>query len=311
MPSRLRDSTAIDWGSIAPLRLRARALAEGVYAGAHRSLRKGPGVEFGGHRPYVPGDDIRWLDRRSLLRHDRLVIREFETETDRGLRIIVDASASMGYRGTRAPAAKLAYAALIAAALARVALASGDPVGLDWLGGDLARPLPAMAGREAFERIVGALEAVRASGDLSEDPTVLDRAFAPVARRARRGTVVLLLSDLLDLPAAAMDQFAALSGGGRVLVVVQTLDPDELSFPFEGTVRLRSLEGSTVVETDADTTRERYLAALAALGTTWANKLTSHGGHFIRAETSDDAAHVVRKVVGAIAGRRLPFQELG
>src|SRR5256885_6124730 len=103
---------SIDWGAIAPLRLRARALADGVYAGAHRSLRRGPGVEFGGHRPYVPGDDLRWLDRRALLRHDKLIVREFETETDRGLRLIVDTSSSIKFRRREAPAAKLAYAAL-------------------------------------------------------------------------------------------------------------------------------------------------------------------------------------------------------
>ena len=55
--------SSIDWGRLAPLRLRARSIADGVYAGAHRSTRRGPGVEFGGHRPYVPGDDLRWIDR--------------------------------------------------------------------------------------------------------------------------------------------------------------------------------------------------------------------------------------------------------
>src|SRR5262249_30159541 len=76
--SAMTIAKAIDWGSIAPLRLRARTIAEGVYAGAHRSLRKGAGVEFGGHRPYIPGDDLRWLDRRAVLRHDKLIVREFE-----------------------------------------------------------------------------------------------------------------------------------------------------------------------------------------------------------------------------------------
>ena len=92
----------IDWGKLAPLRLRARAIAEGLYAGAHRSARKGAGIEFGGHREYTPGDDLRWLDRRSLLRHDRLLTRQFETETDRALRLVVDATRSMAYRGSRA-----------------------------------------------------------------------------------------------------------------------------------------------------------------------------------------------------------------
>src|SRR5512140_3469802 len=120
----------LDWGGLAPLRLRSRLVAEGVYAGGHRSARRGAGVEFGGYREYTPGDDLRWLDRRSLMRHDRLLVREFETETDRALRLVVDASASMAYRGSRAPGAKLAWAALVAAALSRIALASGDPVGM-------------------------------------------------------------------------------------------------------------------------------------------------------------------------------------
>src|ERR1700684_3071239 len=127
--------SALDWGGLAPLRLRSRLVAEGVYAGGHRSARRGAGVECGGHREYAPGDDLRWLDRRSLLRHERLLVRQFETETDRALRLVVDATASMGYRGSLAPGAKLAFAAVVAAALARIALSRGDPVGLSFLGG--------------------------------------------------------------------------------------------------------------------------------------------------------------------------------
>ena len=51
----------LDWGAFAPLRLKARSVADGVYAGSHKSPRKGSGVEFGGHRAYVPGDDLRSL----------------------------------------------------------------------------------------------------------------------------------------------------------------------------------------------------------------------------------------------------------
>jgi uncharacterized protein (DUF58 family) len=266
-------------------------------------------VEFGGHREYVPGDDLRWLDRRALLRHDKLIVREFETETDRGLRLVVDASASMGFRSREAPAAKFAYAALVAAALARVALASGDPVGLDWLGGRATRPLPATAGREAFERIVGALESVESAGDLMHDGSSLEASFGSIARKARRGTIIVLLSDLLDLPAEALDRFAALASGGRILVALQVLDPEEATFPFEGTVRLRALEGGSVIETDADTTRARYLAALQSISDEWSRKLTNHGGQLVRARTTDEPASIVRDIVSAVAGRSIPGRD--
>ena len=64
-----------------------------------------------------------------------------------------------------------------------------------------------------------------------------------------------MLSDLLDLPDDAADRIAEMAPSGRVLVVVQTLDPAEVEFPFTGTVRLRALEGGAVVETDAATAR--------------------------------------------------------
>jgi uncharacterized protein (DUF58 family) len=290
----------IDWGSLAPLRIRARMVAEGVYAGAHRSARKGAGVEFGGHRAYVPGDDLRHLDVRSLLRHDHLLVRQFETETDRALRLIVDATASMGYRGDKAPGEKLAWASLVAAALARVAIRSGDPVGLGFIGGAKGvRPVPVSGGREAFERVVDALETQVASGDASHDLSVLDRALASLARSARRGSVVVVFSDLLDLPAEAAERISAVASRGRVVVVVQTLDPDEATFPFQETVRLRSLEGDVVVESD-EAGRERYLAALAELQGRWRRALVARGASFLSMTTDRDPVSAVRAIVEAI-----------
>jgi uncharacterized protein (DUF58 family) len=291
---------AIDWGELAPLRLRARHVAEGVYAGMHRSARRGAGVEFGGFREYVVGDDLRWLDRRSLLRHDRLVVRQFETETDRAVCLLVDASASMGFRGPDAPGAKLAFAAVVAAALARIALAGGDPVSLTFLGGERAAPIPRSSGREQFERVVAALESVQPAGDAPGDVAMLDRALQQLARTTRRGAIVVVLSDLLDLPPAAADRVSALASHGRALAVVQTLSPAEARFPFSGTVRLRALEGGAVVETDADTTRDEYLAALAELTQRYEETIVRRGGRFLGALTSDDPVGVVRTVVQSL-----------
>jgi uncharacterized protein (DUF58 family) len=296
-----KTTFTIDWGALAPLRLKARAVAEGVYAGAHRSIRKGAGVEFGGQRPYVPGDDLRFFDRRSLLRHDRLMVREFETETDRALWLCVDATASMSYRGDRAPGAKLAYAALIAAALARIALSSGDPIGLVWIGGEGTHGLPAMAGREAFERVLGALEGASAAGDASSDGPAIDRMLAPIGRRARRGAVVVLLSDLLDLPETALSSFTALCTLGRAMIAVQVLDPAEASLEFSGTVRLRALEGDAVVEADADAVRSVYKARLSAIEEAWQTELTARGGRLIAATSADPPVDIVRRILQAVA----------
>jgi uncharacterized protein (DUF58 family) len=290
---------AIDWGELAPLRLRARVVAEGVYAGAHRSARRGTGVEFGGYREYVPGDDLRWLDRRSMLRHDRLMVRQFETETDRALGLLVDASASMAYRGPRAPGAKIAFASVLAAALARVAIGNGDPVSLGFLAGAGARPVARGSGGEQFERIVATLESLRGEGEVQGGAATVERSLQALARSSRRGAVVVVLSDLLDLPEEAADQVAAITATGRVLIVVQTLDPAEIEFPFQGTVRLRALEGEAVVETDAEEARARYLEALGALTERWRERVQRRGGRFLRASTADAPVAVVREIVEA------------
>jgi len=300
MAERLRKS--LDWGKLVPLRLRARSVADGVYAGGHRSPRRGAGIEFGGHRSYVPGDDLRYIDRHALMRHGRLLVREFETETDRALRLVLDASESMAFRGPKAPGAKLAYAALVAAALARISLAGGDPVALDWLGGHSRRALPAMGGREAFERILGALESVNAGGDLSFDHSAVDRSLAPVARHAGRGSIIVLLSDLLDLPEGTLDRFAALATRGRTVIAVRVLDPMEAGFPFEGPLRLRASEGREIVETDAESARTGYLEALERRARDWDSRLVPRGGRLVRATTDQDAVEVVRGVLRAAEG---------
>jgi uncharacterized protein (DUF58 family) len=294
----------IDWGQLAPLRLKARAIAEGVYAGMHRSVRKGAGVEFGGQRPYVPGDDLRFFDRRSLLRHDRLMVREFETETDRALWLCVDATASMAYRSEGAPGSKLAYAALVSAALSRVTLSTGDPIGLGWIGGHGTHGIPAMAGREAFERVVGALEGAAAAGDVSADGAAIERTLGPIARRARRGAVIVLLSDLLDLPDGALSSFTALATSGRTLIAVQVLDPVEAELGFRGNVRLRSVEGDVVVEADADAVRAAYKERLLALSAPWESELSARGGRLIRATSADEPITVVRSVLKAVQEAR-------
>jgi uncharacterized protein (DUF58 family) len=225
-------------------------------------------------------------------------VREFETETDRALRLCVDATASMAYRGSRAPASKLAFAALVAAALGRVAISGGDPVGCTFIGGSV-RGVPVSSGRESFERLVGTLEALEATGDTSKDGELLEAGIGAIARAARRGSAVVVLSDLLDLGDSAPDTIASISMRGRVVVVLEVLDPDELDFPFEETTRLSSLEGDYVVDADADA-KDRYLEALDRSRSAWEKALVARGGRLVRSKTTDDPIVVVRKVLDAL-----------
>jgi uncharacterized protein (DUF58 family) len=174
-------------------------------------------------------------------------------------------------------------------------------VGLTWLGGDRLDTLPATFGHAAFERLVSRLERARAAGDLSADAESVTRSLRVIANRAGRGSVLLLFSDLVDLPEGAERAIVALGGGKRSLVVVQVLDAVERNLSFRGKVRLRSIEGDDVVVTDADAVRRAYQERLTAHCERWRKELEGNGGRLIEATSNDDAVTVVRRMLQAIA----------
>jgi uncharacterized protein (DUF58 family) len=153
-------------------------------------------------------------------------------------------------------------------------------------------------GREVFERVVDALESQSAEGEALSNPALLDNAIGSIARAARRGSVVVVLSDLLDLPPQAASRIATIATRGCVVVVVQTLDPDENDFPFVETVRLKALEGGAVVETD-EAARSRYLEALAAEREGWRQALVARGAKFVSLTTDTDPVSAVRTIIEA------------
>jgi uncharacterized protein (DUF58 family) len=110
------------------LNLVARLVVEGFLTGLHRSPYHGFSVEFAEHRQYMPGDDIKYLDWKVFGKTDRYYVKEFEEETNLKSTILLDCSASMGYRSGQI--SKLRYGALLSAALAYLMLHQRDAVGL-------------------------------------------------------------------------------------------------------------------------------------------------------------------------------------
>src|SRR6476620_11866936 len=98
--------------AIAGLMLRARRVVEGTISGLHKSPFHGFNVEFAEYREYAPGADLRRLDWRVFARSDRHYIKQYEEESNVRVTFVVDASASMNYRGC-AILSKFDYAATL------------------------------------------------------------------------------------------------------------------------------------------------------------------------------------------------------
>src|SRR6516164_3280548 len=105
-------------GRLRSLSLAARRVVEGYFAGTHRSPNRGFSIEFAEHREYTPGVDPRHIDWRVFGRRDKLYVKQYEEETSLRCYLLLDKSASMGYKSAGQPLTKLEYGAYLAASLA-------------------------------------------------------------------------------------------------------------------------------------------------------------------------------------------------
>lgn len=321
-PTRLRQELARAEAST--LSLRARQLAAGWGAGAHRAERKGSGVEFAGHRAYTPGDDLRRLDRHALLRHGRLLVREFLADTERSVHMIVDATSSMNYRGLSGKTAqsrageskpeqsKVEVSLLLAAALGFIGQSGGDRIGLTTVTESEVFSLKPRGGREAFERVLHQLETLdlavknqeknaKKNVDALSPPRVdWNRVFGTLGVSLPRGTLILVFSDFLDAGKPEQKSLAALATRRRDLRAVQVLTRDEIEFPFDGAVRLRDAETGTEVEAEAGSVRKQYQAALTDLTTNVRTEVMRQGGQFLRLLTEDSIDRSLRALASGV-----------
>src|SRR5918996_4530104 len=90
----------------------ARVTVEGALSGLHRSPFHGYSAEFSQYRHYRAGDDLKYVDWKLLARTDRIYTKQFRETTNVRMQVVLDASASMAFRG--GGVAKIAYARVIA-----------------------------------------------------------------------------------------------------------------------------------------------------------------------------------------------------
>jgi uncharacterized protein (DUF58 family) len=96
--------------------------------GLQRSKQKGLGSEFYGMRKYVFGDQFRLIDWKASARTQKLIVKEYESERDVTVMILVDSSSSMA--GGAIENTKFEYAIRACMLLTRVALTRRDNVGV-------------------------------------------------------------------------------------------------------------------------------------------------------------------------------------
>lgn len=283
---------------ISDLELVARTVVDGFLAGLHRSPHLGVSTDFAEHRAYSPGDDVRRVDWKLYARTDRYFVKEFEAETNAGVGVLLDVSASMGY-GSGA-VRKLDYARILAASLLYFSQRQRDRIALSTFDADIVEHVPPST--RHLPQALHALGRAKA-GRAGDVPAALRR----LAESYRRRGVLVVLSDLYVEPDALVGALHALRGIGSEVVVMHVLDPAELDFPFEDPAAFQDMEGDDALPVLPPAMRERYRALIGGHVATLRKRLGEAGMDYFLFDTRrplDAALHEYLSVRERLARTR-------
>lgn len=242
---------------LAGVRLRARAVMEGVLSGLHKSPHHGQSVEFAEHKEYAPGDELRHLDWKAYGKLDKFYVKRFEHETNLRAFLVLDGSGSMGYRS--GALSKLEVANILAGALAYLLVRQQDAAGLTVLSGGQFYDLPPKAAAGQLALLLERLEHASAEGG-----TDLLAAAEHLAEKAPRRSQITFFSDLMDERPDALDHLVQLRARGNDVSVFHVLDPAELTFPFDDPTLFLSMEDERRLEVNPREIKASYLEEMAA-----------------------------------------------
>jgi len=273
------------------LGLMARRIVEGFHVGDHRSPFHGFAVEFSQHREYAVGDDLRHLDWKLLGKTDRHYIRQYEQDTNFVANILLDGSESMNFAS--GGMSKLDYAKLLAACLAHIILAQRDAVVLDIHDTVSKVRTKRMDSPGRIREIMARLAAFEAISG-----TDLGRALGDLASRMKARGIAIVVSDLLDGEEDFASGIERLRFQGSEVVVFHVLDPHEITFPLEGAVYFRGLEGQADVVASPAAIRKSYLENFGAFRTRVRHACERSDAHYILADTSVPVGETLSAYLG-------------
>ncbi len=236
-------------GRLPALLVDADRVAITVAGGVHGRRRAGQGDSFWEYRPIRPGEAASRIDWRRSARSGRSFVRETEWEAAQTVCLWMDGSARMDWRSAASLPRRRERASLLLLALASLLLRGGEHPRLLEAGHGMS---PSFSGRQALERL--GMRLMSETG--GERP-----AHHAIPSHAR----AVLFSDFLHPIEEATSMLASLAAVPVKGVLVQVLDPAEVSLPFRGRVRFRGLSREDeVLAPRAENLRDAYAARLAA-----------------------------------------------
>jgi len=250
MPSSLAINASV-LAAVDDLSLVAKTVVEGFFDGLHRSPFLGYSTEFSAYRPYVEGDNLRYVDWKVWGRTDEYYVKQFEDDTNVRCHILLDTSASMDFGA--GDANKFNYGRTLAAVLAYLMIRQHDAPGLIVFGAQSRQTAPASSTRHHADEIFQLLTHAQAGGKTNVDQQL----FHIVQTISRRGFAVVL-SDFLGGGEGCVELLRQLHAQGQEVLVFHLIAPEELDLPYEGEFIMEDSETGAEVPVNPEVFREEY-----------------------------------------------------
>ena len=267
-------------------------LFERSMAGRHQTAQQGSSVEFSQHRDYAPGDPIRHIDWKAFARSEKFVIKEFESESNLQVLLVVDCSESMAFQGD-APISKQAFACQIAHGFAWLLLNQGDAVGLiSFSEGTPSYVPPASIGGqlELVEKTLSAMQ--------SESKTSYEDLTAFINSKCHRNTVCLIITDFLDDASSNAQHFVELKRRKYPTYCLHVLSPNEHQLSEVDPTIYRDEEQDESLLSEPEAIKSAYDQLIAEWLNTVSAECRHHGVPYELALSHTDPIILIRQLIG-------------
>jgi len=282
---------------LAGVKLRARAVVEGVLSGLHKSPHQGQSVEFAEHKEYAPGDELRHLDWKAYGKFDKYYVKRFEHETNLRAVMVVDASASMGYQS--GALSKLEVSKILAGALSYLLVRQQDAAGLSVTVAGEFKELPPRSAAGHLNTLLETLEQASPHGE-----TDLFEAAEKLAERLSRRSLVVVFSDLLDDRPEALKRILQLRQRKNDVALFHIVDPAELTFPFDDPTLFLSMEDDRRIEVNPREIKQSYLEEFNAFLEDVRRQCAEADVDYERVRTDESLDSVLLRFLGRRQGGR-------
>lgn len=211
------------------LRLAAGRVQRGGARGERLSRQFGAGQEFGAHRPYTMGDDLRRVDWNVYGRLGQLFLKLFEQPGQLRVLLVADDAPTMDFGAHD----KWLAARRVLAAIGLIALEGSEKVLLASLG----RPQPVQFDGTGEARLLQLLEGMPVRGGSASAPPLRG-----LFEKRGRDSVLVLVSDFQEHePLVQLLRDARRSGVRAIAISIAA--EEELNPSLEGFSRLQAIGG--------------------------------------------------------------------